>query len=624
MLKSQTISFLSPLLLLLKRYALALLIFFFLRLFFVIYNINQLPSTDFVGIIGVFWGSFLYDWIFSWYSLVPVFFITWLQIHFPNQQILAGLGRFWFALVVLIVSTLTFIDAFYFPFAKVRTGAELLTLTGDNNTSMMVYISDYWWAVLLILAITFLGFYFYPRTKPAYQSKYSFVFLLFIPFGLLLSRGGFRLKPLHTTDAILFAPDGPWQATLNSGLVFAQTYLDNSEALFPEKINNAHANLADLQQFKKSANYKNVVIVILESFGKEYTGFNGLGRPSYTPYLDSLAQHALVFNHFYASGLKSMDAVPALFSSIPALLNKPFITTPFSMKAMDALPNLLQKTGYSSAFFHGADVNSMGFRSYLKKMGMQRYYSKDDFGKSDEYYDGNWGIFDEPYMQYAAEELNAMPKPFVCGIFTLSSHHPYALPTHLENKFKSGTLPIHKSIQYADYALQQFMQKMATYPWYQNTLFIITADHSSQNETAFYREGVGKYAIPLLFFTPDGTLKGKNNKVGSQIDIMPSVLDYLGFPNSFISMGRSLFRTDSKGMAIQYFQGTYSAAQEDYAIEVAKQKVIKLTSLQPVEKGAPNLLSTKRNTADSIKQNMSQFQSNFQYRLEQNALQYKF
>lgn len=448
--------------------------------------------------------------------------------------------------------------------------------------------------------------------------------LLFIPFGLLLSRGGFRLKPLHITDAILFAPDGPWQATLNSGLVFGQTYLDNSEALFPEIINDAQANLADEQHVKKAHNFKNVVIIILESFGKEYTGANGLGRPSYTPYLDSLAQHSMVFNQFYANGLKSMDAVPAIFSSIPALLNKPFITTPYSMKALDALPNLLQKVGYSSAFFHGADVNSMGFRSYLKKMGMQRYYSKNDFGNSDEFYDGNWGIFDEPYMQYAAEELNAMPKPFVSGIFTLSSHHPYSLPHHLENKFKSGTLPIHKSIQYADYALRQFMQKMATYPWYQHTLFIITADHSSQNESAFYREGVGKYAIPLLFFTPDGTLKGKNNKVGSQIDIMPSVLDYLGYPNPFISMGRSLFRTDTKGMAIQYFQGTYSAAQDGYAIEIAKQQVLKLTSLQPAEKEASNLLNNNRSTADTLQQKILQFRSNFQYRLEQNALQYKF
>jgi len=127
-----------------------MLIFFILRIFFVIYNIHQLPSTNFAGLASLIWGSLLYDWIFSWYSLIPVFFITWLQIHFPNQKILAVLGRTWFALVILIVSTLTFIDAFYFPFAKVRTGAELLTLTGDNNTSMMVYISDYWWAILAI------------------------------------------------------------------------------------------------------------------------------------------------------------------------------------------------------------------------------------------------------------------------------------------------------------------------------------------------------------------------------------------------------------------------------------------------------------------------------------------
>ncbi len=620
--KSQTISFLSPIYLLLKRYGWAMLIFFFLRIFFVLYNFNQIQSTNFVGLLGVLQGSFSYDWIFAWYSLIPVFFITWFQIHFPSQKILAYAGRIWFVLVILIVSTLTLIDAFYFPFAKVRTGAELLTLTGDNNTSMMVYISDYWWAVLLILAISFISYYWYPKMEPKYHYKYSWVFLAFIPLGLLLSRGGFRLKPLHTTDAIMFSPDGPWQITLNSGLVFGQTFLDNDQALFPQKLNNPSAKSSDLQQFKKIANYKNVVIVILESFGKEYTNQNGLNLPSYTPFLDSLSKQSLVFTQFYASGLKSMDALPAIYSSIPALLNKPFITTSYSMKAMDALPNLLKKSGYSSAFFHGADVNSMGFRSYLKKMGIDRYYSKNDFKNSAAHYDGNWGIYDEPFMQFAADELNSMQTPFIGGLFTLSSHHPYSIPKNLESQFVLGTLPIHKSIRYTDYALQQFMKKAATMPWYKNTLFVITADHSSQNESEFYRNGASKYAIPFLLFTPNGELKGTNNKVGSQIDIMPTVLDYLGFPYPFISMGRSLF-TNEQGCAVQYFQNTYSLAQGTLAIATSKNQVITLQSTLPIPKTPENILTQFPSKADSLQRELLEFISNFQWRLEHNALQNK-
>ena len=131
----------------------------------------------------------------------------------------------------------------------------------------------------------------------------------------------------------------------------------------------------------------NVVLIIMESFSKEYSGYLN-GNDGYMPFLDSLMQESLHFPNAFANAKKSLEALPAILASIPALMETPFVSSPYSANKINSLPRQLKNSGYHTSFFHGGINGTMGF---------------DDF----------------------ARKLNTFPRPFFTCLFSLSSHHPY-------------------------------------------------------------------------------------------------------------------------------------------------------------------------------------------------------
>ncbi len=602
-----------------KRIGLMMVTGSILRLLFFMYNFRQFPSSDIETWATVCGGGLLFDWIFSWYLLIPLFFATWVERNKSNLW-LYYTGKAYFLFVTLILVMLTAIDAMYFPISKVRSGIEILGFTEQNNISIFTYIRDYWFTIIVIALLLYLCWILYPKGNSHHRSRLNTaLFLFFIPLAIFIARGGSRLKPLHVTDAILFAPEGPWELTLNSGLVFAQSYLDRNSVRpsisVPDK-----ADPGDLQHFERPGRNVNICLIILESFGKEYTGFNKAGRNSYTPFLDSLGRNGLYFSNYYAAGLKSMDAVPALISSIPALLNEPFIQHSASMTPLTSLAALLKELGYESSFFHGADPGSMGFRSFLLRNGFDRYYSRQEFtsNRNEDY--GEWGVHDGPYLQFALSKMNQMKQPFFGSIFTLSSHHPYELPHHLSTKFEEGTLPIHKSIRYTDDALRAFFHVASQQPWYAQTLFVITADHTSINETPTYQNPLGRYEIPLIFYGPGLGFQGVNPKVGSQIDLMPTILEITGYPENFISPGRSLLDSSQEGSCIQYFQGSYTFRKGPYFIQASSSGIERLHHIDSDPEAIKNLKDTEPQIANNLYEELKTHLGSFHYRLSHRQL----
>ena len=131
--------------------------------------------------------------------------------------------------------------------------------------------------------------------------------------------------------------------------------------------------------------------------------------------------------------------------------------------------------------------------------GFDRYYGRTEYN-NDKDYDGKWGIYDEEFLQYTAVQLNKMKQPFVAAVYTLSSHHPYMIPDKMKSLFPKGELAIHQSIAYTDYSLKQFFKKVSKEKWFDNTLFVITADHASESVFPYYQTRSGIYSIPLIFF----------------------------------------------------------------------------------------------------------------------------
>ena len=297
------------------------------------------------------------------------------------------------------------------------------------------------------------------------------------------------------------------------------------------------------------------MVIILESFGKEYSGFLN-NEKGYTPFLDSLMKISFYCSNAFANGKRSIEGIPAITAGIPALTNEPLITSSYGVNQMTSIANSLGEQGYSTYFFHGGTNGTMGFDNFAKAIGYQHYFGRNEYN-NDQDFDGTWGIYDGPFLQRVSDELNKSFSPFFATIFTLSSHHPYAIPSKYNGVFPEGTLPIHRSIQYADYSLKMFFESASKQKWFSNTLFVITADHTALSEKQFYMTRQGIYSIPLLFYSPGDKLSGIEKKTCQQIDILPSVLGYLKYDKPFFAFGRNIFDNTSTDFAINYLNDSY-------------------------------------------------------------------
>ncbi len=201
---------------------------------------------------------------------------------------------------------------------------------------------------------------------------------------------------------------------------------------------------------------KNIVIIILESFSKEYTALGH--RQSFTPFLDSLMKVSIVFENAWSNGTKSIEGIPAIISSMPTWMDNPFINSLYCNNNTHSLPLLLKKENYFSAFFHGG-INYVLNKKVLpnKKIYISKSKNERNEYNNDKDFDGYWGIWDEPFLQFTANKINTFKQPFFCAIFTLSSHHPFKVPEKYQNILPKGKLPIQQSIAYTDLALKKFL-----------------------------------------------------------------------------------------------------------------------------------------------------------------------
>jgi phosphoglycerol transferase MdoB-like AlkP superfamily enzyme len=486
------------------------------------------------------------------------------------------------------------IDFAYYGFTFKRTTADFLNFvkTGDDVLTLLPqYVKDYWYLLLILIALIILTEYLYQKTaingfykssplsfKKALIRIVGIIGMLFL--AVLGIRGGLQYKPLGILNAGQFTLPSNAALVLNSSFTFIKTF-DKEQLTEKKYFNNVDLGryYNPIHQNKNGIlNKTNVVVIILESFGKEY--FGGLNTYNgYTHFLDSLMKESLVFPNAISNGKRSIEGIPAILASIPTLMDESFITSSYAVNSINSTASVLHKNGYKTAFYHGGNNGTMGFDIFTKAAGFDNYYGRTEYN-NDKDYDGNWGIFDEPFFQYFAKNTNAEKQPFFNCIFSLSSHHPYTLPAKYKNVFKGGKLPIYSTVQYADYALKQYFATASKMSWFKNTLFVITPDHTSLSERAFYKTSVGMYSIPIIFYKPDSDLKGIKTQTIQQTDIMPSILEYVGINEAYLAFGKSIFDTTTTHFAVNYIAGNYQIIENEYALQFNGNETVSLYNYQ--------------------------------------------
>ena len=288
------------------------------------------------------------------------------------------------------------------------------------------------------------------------------------------------------------------------------------------------------------------------------------------------------------------------------------------MNKIEGLPQILKRNNYHTSFFHGAYNGSMNFDSFVKTIGVDNYYGMNEYGNSKDY-DGNWGIFDEPFLQFMVDKLSQFPQPFFTAVFTLSSHHPYTIPEQHKNRFKKGPLPILEPVMYVDYALQKFFEKAKQTDWYNNTLFIISADHAAQAMSKEYKTDIGMYKIPMVLYHPHADTAYHSNQIFQQIDLMPTIIDYLKLYENSLCFGKSIYQAEG-GYHIAYRNGYYQLLKNGYLLRFNNEKF----EIYEIEKDPllTNNIATNKNiaTIEKLKQQLKAIIQQYNNRLIDNKL----
>lgn len=544
--------YLQQLFVLLKRLVIVFLIYQFCRLLFYLANLSYFRSAGFFDVLmdcffGLRTDAFsivVSNSLFILLSLMPFNFF-WSRPYQLILKWLYGIGNSVFIAVNCI-------DIGYFPFIRKRSSADLLKQMGGQSDMLSLiprFVLDFWWTLLFFILLVWLMFRFYKRIKLPPKQAYTlskplqwlFIVLIFIVssgLAVIAVRGGLQRVPITIVDAGAATKSEEVPIVLNTPFTIIKSMEDKSLEEYNFYPQEELRSIYDPQRHYKDLVFKkqNVVVLILESFAKEYTK---LGRKSYTPFLDSLMDVSLVCNNAFSNGSKSIEGIPAILSSLPSLMENPFINSLYSLNDQTSLATILTAEGYQTAFFHGGINGTMNFDAWASLAGYGAYYGRNEYG-NDEDFDNFWGIWDEPFLKYSVKKMTEFKQPFHSAIFTLSSHHPYKVPEKYKNKFPKGDLENSESIGYADYSLRLFFQAAKKTDWYKNTLFVLTADHGSLSVDKFFSNVVGNQTIPILFFRPDNSMKGIHSRVFSQIDILPSVLQLLGYNKPFFSFGESL------------------------------------------------------------------------------------
>lgn len=574
---------------LLYRLFLGYVFYFVARVLFFVFNTHLLAVDSLGVLLKLCYYGLAFDTAALLYINILFIVLSILPLVVNTRPAYQKVLTILYFVTNFLAYATNFIDIIYYRFSQVRsTRATLDVVSQESNKEALAghFAWAYWYVFAIYILCCMLWVWLYSRVKvKPVQAKRSVgyfassVVVLLATVALIVGgiRGDFKhsTRPINMVDAYKHVTvPNQGDVVLNTPFAIIRTFSSNNFKL-KHFTNESYidANLKPIKQYNGHPEAKpNLVIIILESMAREYWGSmnrdNGIpGFKSYTPFLDSLSDSSLIFTNAYANGRQSIHGMSSVLAGIPSFQTA-FTSSPYAKQKIASIVSVCDSMGYQTSFFHGAANGSMGFQGFGNILGFKNYYGRTEYN-NDKDFDGIWGIWDEQFLQFMGKTVGAQKKPFMATVFTLSSHDPYQLPEKYLTKFKGGPLPIHRTVQYSDNALRQFFNYAKTQAWYSNTIFVITADHTSQTHYPEYSKQINRFAVPILFYSanPAYGLKGVRTDLASQMDIYPSIADLIGYNKPFRSWGRSLISNlpaetprviNSTGNIYQLMQGNYT------------------------------------------------------------------
>jgi phosphoglycerol transferase MdoB-like AlkP superfamily enzyme len=586
----------------LKQILWTLLLYFVLRLEFLFWNWSVWYSQYETSTIAhVFLNGLRFDLstVLTISSVVFVaLLIPWPQVTIHLKDVTLRTSLFILQIPFLIANM---IDVEFIHFSGRRLTTDSFYLAKEIPGKFLTLMSSYWSLNLLNFFIFsfFIWISFFRKSK--FEFKYNpwknltqriITSLLFLILYIIGVRGGLQLKPLEMAHAGTLNDTRLTHLVTNSGFTLIHSLQKERIKIkrdfqslddYSKYLNKASSQNNITQALPWNIKPKNVVLFILESFSLEYMGLPN-NQEGYTPFLDSLIPKGYFFPYAFANGRRSIEALPSILAGIPSLMDEPFLSSQYITNDIPLLGKLLKEKKIWSGFFHGGQNGTMFFNEFIQRLGFDAYFGANEFPDSTKS-DGTWGIWDEPFLQFMAQNLDQINKPFLSVFFSLSSHHPFKIPKEYESTFKEGPLPILKTISYTDASLKKFFETAEKSTWYKDTVFIFTADHTSKSFSSAYNNPLASFRVPLLFYFPgeNSTYGRTDNPIVStdsstelkstttapettklntdlpvqHIDLLPTLLHIFSIEARTSLLGKSIFTKDQNRQVPLYLDGYY-------------------------------------------------------------------
>ena len=612
---------LSPLAATVCNLLLLYVVYFVARVVYLLVNYSCFSQNlSFGHLTEMFGGGLVFDTSAILVTNIPYIVLMLFPLHDKETPAYHQVCKWVFLAVNGVALAVNLCDAVYFRYTMRRTTTTVFSEFSNESNLSSVFLTEtlrHWYLVLIFLLLLWLMHRLYRSPRLSRRNlvwwRYDLVCLLSLaviaPFVVAGIRGGFTtaVRPITISNANQYA-DRPTEAALVLNTPFS-LYRTIGKAVF--EVPDYYQDEQEMERVFSPVHVpadtlpmtrKNVVVLIVESFGREYIGAlnktldNGTYK-GYTPCVDSLIAKSITFTHSYCNGRKSIDGMPSILSGIPMFV-EPFFLTPASMNQVSGMAALLSDEGYQTAFFHGAQRGSMGFLAFARSTGFQDYYGREDYDEDprfggDKDFDGMWAIWDEPFLQYYATKISEMKEPFMTAVFTASSHHPYVVPGQYEDVYPEEGNIIHKCIRYTDMAIGKFFERASREPWFKNTIFVLTSDHTNLTDHDFYQTDLGGFCSPIVIYDPSAEGGEMQDKIAQQIDILPTVMGMLHYPKPYLAFGIDLLNTPAEDTwAVNYLNGIYQYVKNGHVLQFDGQKSVGLYALtDSLMKN--NLLETK-------------------------------
>lgn len=590
----------APLLAVVFNLLLAFVVYFVARIAFLLENWSYFaPNLTFSHLLEMGQGGLVFDTSAIFVTNIPYIVLMLLPLHLKERRAYQQTCRWLFVVVNSVALAVNLMDTVYFRFTLRRTTTTVFSEFSNEGNLGSIFVTEtlhHWYLVVLFVLLVW-AMYRCCRTTTLrsddlswwrYDGAMLLSLLLLAPFIVAGIRGGFStaVRPITISNANQYT-DRPTEAalvlntpfslyrTIGKAVFVVPNYYDGKtlETIYSP----VHQPLTS--QRSSLTSKKNVVVLIVESFGREYIG--ALNRTlddsryrGYTPFVDSLIAHSVTFKYSYSNGRKSIDGMPSILSGIPMFV-EPFFLTPASLNHVSGIASLLAPEGYHTAFFHGAQRGSMGFQAFARATGFQQYYGREDFESDkrfdgDDTFDGTWAIWDEPFLQYFATKMSEMHEPFMTAVFTASSHHPFVIPEKYRERFPEEGIVMHKCIRYTDMSLSRFFQTASRQPWFNNTIFVLTNDHPNMSDHLEYQTDLGSFSSPIIIYEPgnDQRTPEMQDKIAQQTDILPTLMGMLGYQKPYVAFGIDLLNTPAEDTwAVNYLNGIYQYVKHGHVLQ---------------------------------------------------------